>query len=86
VLHHGAGVIAVDRAEAESRAAASRPFRRAQVTGHEDHGAGENPPGGYRPGSESLVEHAEEQVPQRIAGFFDFVEEHEADAQLVGVY
>ena len=32
-----------------------------------------------------FVQNAEQQVPQRIAGLFDFVEQHEAQLQFVGV-
>ena len=29
-----------------------------------------------------LIQHAEQQLPQRVAGFFDFVEKQEAELQL----
>ena len=32
-----------------------------------------------------LVQHAEEQLPEGVAGFFDFVEEQERKLQLVAV-
>ena len=32
-----------------------------------------------------FVENAEQQVPQRVAGFFDFIEQDEADLDLFGV-
>jgi len=33
----------------------------------------------------SFVENAEQQIPQRVAGFFDFIKEHEAELDGVRV-
>ncbi len=60
-------------------------FTRAQIGGHEDDGLREIHAAVVAKGERGLVQHAEEQLPEGVAGFFDFVEEQERKLQLVAV-
>ena len=60
-------------------------FVRAQVAGHEDHGAGEIYTAVVAQCQRGLIQNAKQQVPQGIAGFLDFIEKHKAQLHLVGV-
>ena len=58
---------------------------RAQIAGHEDHGAREIDLAVVAQRQRRLVQNAEQQVPQRVARLLDFVEQHEAELHLLGV-
>ena len=61
------------------------PSRRAEIAGHEDHGAGEIDFAVVAQRQGRFVQDAEQQIPQRVAGFLDFIEQDEADLDVVGV-
>ena len=58
---------------------------RAQVAGHEDQRAREIHAAIVAEGQRGFVENAEQQVPQRVAGLLDLVEQDEAQLHLFGV-
>src|SRR5260370_12368033 len=60
-------------------------FGSPQVAGHEDQAAREVHAAVVAQGQSGFVQNAEQQVPQRVAGLLNFVEQHEADLHLVGV-
>ena len=60
-------------------------LRGAQVAGHEDQGAREIHAAVVAQSQCRLIQNAQQQVPQRVAGFFDLVEQHEAQLHLLGV-
>src|ERR1700751_2550236 len=60
-------------------------FATPQVGGHKDDGLREVYAAIIAKGQCGLVQHAEEQLPQGVAGFFDFVKEQERQLELVGM-
>ena len=60
-------------------------LRRAQVGGHEDHGAGQVHPAIVAERQGGLVQDAEEELPERVARLLDLVEEHQRELDLFAV-
>src|SRR5258708_25217059 len=60
-------------------------FASAEVGGEEDDGLGEVHAAIVAEGQGGLVQHAEEQLPESVAGFFNFVEKQEGELELFGV-
>ncbi len=60
-------------------------FGSPQVAGHEDQGAREVHAAVVAQGQSGFVQNAEQQVPQRVTGLLNLVEQHEADLDLLGV-
>lgn len=60
-------------------------LRSTEVAGHEDQGARKVDAAIVAERQNRLVENAKQQVPESVAGFFDFVEKDEAELQLIGV-
>src|SRR5258708_31899628 len=60
-------------------------FASAEVGGEEDDGLGEVHAAIVAEGQGGLVQHAEEQLPESVAGFFNFIEKQEGELQLFGV-
>jgi hypothetical protein len=60
-------------------------FATAQVGGHEDNGLRKIDAAIVAESQGGFIEHAEEQLPEGVAGFFDFVEEQEREFEFIGV-
>src|SRR5581483_4423983 len=58
---------------------------RTEVTGHENHGPREIDFAIVPERQRRFIEDAEQQVPQRIAGLFDLIEQDEADLHRIGM-
>src|SRR6202011_4687143 len=56
-----------------------------QIRGQENPHLREIPPPVVAQGQRGFVQHAQQQLPQRIRGLFDLVEEQETKLQLLGV-
>jgi len=71
--------------ESEIRAYDRRHFGGAEIAGHEDDAAREVDLAIVAERERGLIEDAEQEVPHGVAGFFDFVEEDEAQLDGVGM-
>ena len=66
------------RIEAQPRIGERTHFRRAQIAGHEDQRAGEIHFAIVAQRQRALVQDAQQQVPQRVAGLLDLIKKNKA--------
>ncbi len=60
-------------------------FHAAQVRGHENHGLRQVHSAVVAQRQRGLIQNAQQQLPQRVAGFFDFVKQQKRNLQFLGV-